>query len=282
MIRVLFVFLFVLAAPVAPIAAAMADDDIQPFTDGADALAQIDSGLVEAETEGKRLLIVLGANWCHDSRGLAAHLADPDIAALMDDHYVQRWVDVGWRDQNHAVMRRFGVPAIYATPTVLIVDGATGELINRDSMHDWGNAYSRPRDEVRDYFQAFAEGAPDKPVGLAESAAVYQALMEEIAAFEAREGERLLNAYRDIGAWRAMAPADRPADFSALESQVEAWRRAMPRRLAELRSQARREVMIRLTQIADPGPVTPETVAALDARAPEIALDLTPFVASRW
>jgi hypothetical protein len=46
------------------------------YDETADAAAQIDAALAEAAARAGPALLVFGANWCHDSRGLAHTLGD--------------------------------------------------------------------------------------------------------------------------------------------------------------------------------------------------------------
>ena len=133
------------------------DDNPRPFDETRDATLDVDAALAQAQISGKRVLLVLGGNWCHDSRGLAAKFQDPTLAKLISENYELVWVDVGYRDRNLHVAQRFGVLQILGTPTVLILSPA-GELLNADSVHDWRTADSKPFDETFDYFQAYATG----------------------------------------------------------------------------------------------------------------------------
>lgn len=133
------------------------DNDPRPFDASRDAMLDVDAALDLAQRSGKRVLLVLGANWCHDSRGLAGKFEDPALADLIDQHYELVWVDVGRRDRNLHVAMRFGVAQLLGTPTVLILS-PEGELLNADSVHDWRTADSKPFDETFEYFQAFSGG----------------------------------------------------------------------------------------------------------------------------
>lgn len=257
------------------------DDNPRPFDGNFDAMAEVDAAMALAQTEDKRLLLVLGANWCHDSRGLAHHFEDPELAATLDAHYVTRFIDVGWRDQNHAIMHRFGVAAIYATPTVLVIDPADETLLNRAERNFWGSAHSTPIEDARAWFVRWANAQPATG-GLVESSLVYQAMMIEIDIFEEEEGMRLSAAYRDIGRWRQADEADRPDDFSSLESDVETWRRTLPRAVSQLRDEARAMVIGALNERADGEPFTVATVAALDADDPDLALRFRPHASDTW
>jgi hypothetical protein len=128
-----------------------ADDEPRPFKEDADATAVVDAALANAKARGSRVLLVLGGNWCHDSRGLAAKFEAPELAALIAEKYELVWVDVGHRDRNMNVPRRFGVNDLLGTPTILIL-ASDGMLLNADSVHDWRNADSRTLEETIAYF----------------------------------------------------------------------------------------------------------------------------------
>ena len=259
---------------------ALDDEHPRPFDENYDAMDVVDEALLEGLAEQKRVLLVLGANWCHDSRGLAHHFQDEELAATLAEHYVLRFIDVGWRDQNHAVMMRFGVAAIYATPTVFIVDPTDERLLNRDTRNDWGSAASRTIEEAREYFADFAVGEGD--MDLVESSLVYQSLLIEIEVFEAEQGERLAEAYVDIGRWRALEDDERPEDFMELAGEVDTWRSRMRRQSRRLYREAYRAVEDALTDMAGEAEVTAATVALLDQSDPDISLRFQPFQSERW
>lgn len=131
------------------------DDDPRPFDATRNAMMDVDIALQGAKISGRNVLLVLGGNWCHDSRGLAAKFNEPELAQVVADGYELVWVDVGYRDRNLDVPQRFGVMELYGTPTVLILS-PEGALLNRDSVHDWRTADSKPYDETLVYFQRYA------------------------------------------------------------------------------------------------------------------------------
>jgi Thioredoxin-like len=127
----------------------------------ADRNAQIDveKALDEAMISGKNVLIILGANWCHDSIGLAGWLDSPRFMALMRDRYVTVYVDVGTpqigKGRNLDIAKRFGIKRIKGTPVVMVVS-ADGKLLNseKDAL-SWRNAASRREDDIFRYFDGF-------------------------------------------------------------------------------------------------------------------------------
>ena len=275
LIALLSLALFILPAAQAE------DDHPRPFDGNFNAMPVVEEALAEARDSDRRLLLVLGANWCHDSRGLAHHFEDAELAATIEQGYVLRYVDVDWRNENQAVSARFGVPAVYATPTVLVIDPDTETLLNREERTRWGSAASTPLEEARDWFARWATATPSQG-GVLESSLIYQAMLVEIDIFEEEEAGRLAEAYRDIARWRDGPAADRPENFGALDAEVEAWRRSLPRQVSQMRAQARSLVASALSDLAGDGPVTAETVNQLDLADPDLALDFQRHDSTVW
>jgi hypothetical protein len=132
-------------------------EEPRPFNEAADtnADADVDAALAAAAARGTRVILVLGGNWCHDSRGLAAKFEDPALAALLAERYELVWVDVGRRERNLDIARRFGVGDLLGTPTVLILS-ADGDLLNGATAHDWRDAASKTLEETQAYFTRLA------------------------------------------------------------------------------------------------------------------------------
>lgn len=120
------------------------------FNPDADPIAQIDAALAAARTSGKRLLLVMGTNRCHDSAWLANLLAT-DRFAPVRDRYEIVFADIGMPHirglgRNPDVPERFGF-RIKGTPTVAILD-AEGRVLNRKAAPKWRNAASRSDDDI--------------------------------------------------------------------------------------------------------------------------------------
>lgn len=116
-----------------------------------DAMADVDAALARAGETGKRVLLVMGANWCHDSRALAGWLETERFADLIAAHYELVFVNVGMPQtgdgHNLAIARRFGVNDLPGTPNLLVLT-SEGVLVNPDTATSWRNAASRDEDEI--------------------------------------------------------------------------------------------------------------------------------------
>jgi len=208
---------------------------VTPFLPSADVMADVDKTLTAAKAEGKLALIVMGATWCHDSRGLVKRFRDERISPTIDDNYQTLFVDVGHLDQARAVNQRFGMPSIYATPTVMIVDPETGELKNSKTMHLWRNADSISHDDTKEYFaeEAVKARAPAPVVG-----AILASYYAAIDAFENAQAARLVEGYDLIGPQLAMGRGKYPEGFEALWGEVRGFRYKLTDDLLALRAQA--------------------------------------------
>jgi thioredoxin-related protein len=116
--------------------------------------ADVDAALARAATARKRVIIVMGANWCHDSKALAGWFDTERFKAMLTPKFELVYVDVGHKDRNIDIARRFGIAKIKGTPTVLIVSGA-GKLLNKKDAPTWRNAASRSETDVFTYFNDY-------------------------------------------------------------------------------------------------------------------------------
>lgn len=157
------------------------------YPEDANAAAVIDAALAQARDEGKQALIVFGADWCHDSRGLAQTLdEDARLARLVSEHYVLARVDVGQRHRNQDQLQRFGLEGSFGTPTIVIADGE-GYARNGMTAHDWRTAHDADPSDIAAYLSHYAGADWDgSPVASADLGAIaqswppYQAAMAEL------------------------------------------------------------------------------------------------------
>lgn len=108
-----------------------------------------------AAENGLKTIIVMGANWCHDSRALAGHFQTPKFQTLFKDHYSVVYVDVGQKNRNLDIARSFGLDGIVGTPTIIVTD-TEGKVLNLDTAPTWRNAASRSEDDIYTYFEGFS------------------------------------------------------------------------------------------------------------------------------
>jgi hypothetical protein len=129
--------------------------EVSAYDPAADANGDVDSAQIRAALANKRVIIVMGANWCHDSIGLAGWFATPRFAAMLSSKYEVVYVDVGvpqtGNGRNLDIVKRFKAKPVKGTPTVLILS-PQGKLINKKDAGSWRNAASRSEDDIYRYF----------------------------------------------------------------------------------------------------------------------------------
>jgi len=221
--------------------AADTDPDGRLFPPSANLLADVQQALDRAGDGDRLALVVLGANWCHDSRALAARLHRSPLAEVIQQHYELVFVDVGFYDKGRAVAQQFGVAHYYATPTVLIIDPSSGQLINDEDRHRWSNAYRIDMPTSVRYFEKWLkdDSAAD-PVG---DSAELQRLYAEIDEFEQQLAERVAIGYAVVGPMlEAYEAGNAPEEFDASWDELRDFRVAIPRDIRKLREDVRRRV----------------------------------------
>lgn len=124
-----------------------------------DAEADVDAALERARARGVNTIIIMGANWCHDSRGLAGHLQSERFQPLISAHYEVVYIDVhtpqNGEGRNLDIAARYGVTDINGTPNVLIIS-PEGKLLNTaDDARSWRDAASREADDIYAYFAQY-------------------------------------------------------------------------------------------------------------------------------
>ena len=217
------------------------DPDGRLYQSSVDPLADVQQALSRADDGDRLALVVLGANWCHDSRALASRLHRPPLAELIQQHYELVFVDVGYYDKGRAVLQQFGVAHFYATPTVLIIDPSSGQLINDEDRHIWSNAYNVDMSSSVQYFEKWAMSDPVADP-LADSTQLRQ-LYAEIDQFEQQLAERVAAGYAVVGPMlEALKAGNKPKEFDASWDELRDFRMAIPDAIRELRDWAQRRV----------------------------------------
>lgn len=219
-------------------------------------MADLGAKLATAKDNGKRLLVIAGGNWCHDSRALAARLYTPPLESVIDTYYETLFVDVGYLDKGKDVLGSLGIPVYYATPTVLIVDPASGRVVNTHDRHQWGEAARIDMDASVEYFTRYASARETTPV--IENDMELQTLLDEISVFEQAQAERLYRAYAVVGPMlQAYKEGDKDAFSEKMWNEVRDYRLQVPLDLEALRNDARERVAAGETDIELKYPVYP-------------------------
>ncbi|MBT8427192.1 MAG: thioredoxin family protein [Erythrobacter sp.] len=136
------------STPEAPVAH---HPEARSFAVSDDAAAEVDAALERAMSSSKHVMLVMGANWCHDSRALAGWLETPRFERLVEAEYELVFVNIGMPQtgdgHNLDIAARFGLEELPGTPNLLVLT-PFGTLVNGDTATTWRNAASRSEDEI--------------------------------------------------------------------------------------------------------------------------------------
>ena len=132
------------------------DNMYTPYNETDDAKTEINYLLDIIKNEQKYGLIVFGANWCHDSRSFAATLNSIRFEKLLKNNYEILYVDVGDKDKNINLIRKYGVQGEFGTPTVFVIN-SNGRVLNLNTAVSWRNAHSIDDDYKYEYLKSFIE-----------------------------------------------------------------------------------------------------------------------------
>ncbi len=163
----------------------------------------VDDLLATAKRSEKLALIIMGANWCHDSKALAGRLFLPEVVAGIEPDYERLFIDVGYFTNIKPVIQRFGIPIIYATPTVLVIEPNSEKVINKHNMHIWRDAAKINAKDTVAYFAELAKRKNKQNANVLSSSDVktkqFAQLNLQISTFEKRQSKRLYAAYSIVG-----------------------------------------------------------------------------------
>jgi thioredoxin 1 len=127
-----------------------------PYDEAADAHRSLASAIAAAKLSGKKVLVDFGANWCPDCRALGGILGVEQIQAYVKAHYEVALVDVGRFSKNMDIPADYGVK-LHGIPTVMVIDPASNQVLNRDGLEALGDAGTMPPQAVVDQLVSWTE-----------------------------------------------------------------------------------------------------------------------------
>lgn len=209
-----------------------------PFIAEPQLLAQLPTLEQQATAQQKQLLVVLGASWCHDSMALVKQFHQPPLQQQLAERFVITYADVGYLEAGRDISQRYGLPLYYATPSVLIINPETRQLLNKADLMHWSNAASLKTAEYRQYF---INSDFSQHTGQQAAAALSQAHQLQIDAFEQQQAQQLWVGYQHLGPLLKAYKQDNPAAkaaFLPVWNEVKQFRTAIIPAVAALQQQA--------------------------------------------
>lgn len=207
-----------------------------PYKSRDNTMAAVDALLARAEADKKLGLIVLGGNWCHDSQALARNLNSPEVSSVVGDNYETILIDVAGLSENMDVARRFGLPVIYGTPTVLIVDPKTQTLLNPYNTHQMRDADSVSVQDTAAFFTKMSKLDTHSVQTDAALGDHFKAMLADIDTFEKAQADRIYGGFKVIGPIITMDKDKRPENFRELWVELSKFRYQITEDLAALRA----------------------------------------------
>ena len=128
----------------------------KPYDTSADADALLARAINSLEPN-KKLLLVLGGNWCPDCRVLAGMLKSSEVKEVINKNYIVQHIDVGRFDKNLHIPKKFGIEKLYGVPTVLVID-QDKQVLNSPFIDDWTTARTKKPEDLTDYLSRWIEG----------------------------------------------------------------------------------------------------------------------------
>lgn len=127
------------------VAVAAATDGAAGYDPAADPAADLEAAVAEARASGKRIILVVGGEWCSWCHILDRFVkGDPAVQTLWDRHYVTLKVHWDPDQPNEAFLGQY--PKIEGYPHILVLDD-DGRLLHSQNTAELesGDSYSPER-----------------------------------------------------------------------------------------------------------------------------------------
>lgn len=191
-----------------------------------------------AKAQNKKLLFILGGNWCHDSRGLAKKLDQTSLSGFIAEHYRLSLVDVGFLERGFEFTDKTEMETYYATPTVLIFDPVSGEHLNKGDMHQWGSADKIKQSVTNNYFKKYASELAEEKKEEASISEQQMLYLNKLKEFTIAQEKRIKAAYKIVGPLlQQYKQGKENKDFEPYWEAVANLRLSLPDDIAKLQKQ---------------------------------------------
>ncbi len=131
------------------------------YNESADARAEIKEALHKARAEHKRVIVVIGANWCYDCHVLDAAFHRSDLAPILAANYEVVHVDIGRGEKNQDLMMKYEVPMKRGIPGLAVLD-ADGKLVYSQKNGEFEKARALTPDDFLAFLNKWKPGAQSR------------------------------------------------------------------------------------------------------------------------
>jgi thioredoxin 1 len=128
---------------------------------GADATKEIAETLHAAAASHKRVLVVFGANWCLDCHVLDEAFHSLEIAPTLDKSFLVVHVDIGQKDKNLDLAKKYDVPLDRGVPALAVLD-YNGKLLFSQKRGEFEAARSMAPQDILDFLHKWSPASPPK------------------------------------------------------------------------------------------------------------------------
>jgi thioredoxin 1 len=126
------------------------------YDEDADATQVISKAIAEAKVEKLPVVIIFGANWCPDCRGLSETIDRGKNANLIAKEFKVVKVNVGNFDTNLEIANKYGNPISGGIPGAAILS-FDGKLVYVTKPGELAIARTKGNDGVYDFFKRMAK-----------------------------------------------------------------------------------------------------------------------------
>ena len=98
------------------------------YDSNANAQAEIDDAIAQAERQHKRIILDFGGNWCGDCKVLDYYFHQPPNSTLLDRNFVLVDIDIGQYDHNLDLAKRYDIPLQRGVPALAVLS-PSGQLL---------------------------------------------------------------------------------------------------------------------------------------------------------
>ena len=214
-----FSIVLLLTFLIAPLAnAADSDIDVLPqyqYLPSDSVMEQVETARLKAIQADKLLLLVLGAQWCHDRRGLSQQFSTPTLHEIISNRFETVLVNVGYYKDYRGLTRQFGYPGYFATPSVMVIEPQQQQLLNMQTMPTWNAAHSVSSEEYLDYFSTIGTAEIPEPESLSTE---QKERVSQVHNFANQQTARLFEGFKLISPLLQGAVEDQLNDFTELEA----------------------------------------------------------------
>lgn len=129
------------------------------YNPDADAMAQLDKAIVQAKSENKHVMIIVGGNWCPWCIKMDQFMHNNySVDSLLTADYILVHLNYSKENKNPAVMARLEYPQRFGFPVIVILN-ETGKRIHTQNTAYLEEKDSYSRDKYLDFLKSWNKKA---------------------------------------------------------------------------------------------------------------------------